>query len=80
MKKKKPRILSKEELEKKHTKELLGCLKRLQKCEESFEASDMDINSDLIQKEIIYFKHTEKWRTAYNLVKSILNRREHIEN
>ena len=79
MKKKKPRILSKEELEKKNTKELIGYLKKLRRCEESFDASDMDTNLDLIEKEVIYFKQTEKWQTAYKLVKSILNEREHIE-
>jgi hypothetical protein len=78
MKKRKPRIISKEELEKKNTKELLGYLNKLHKCEESFEASDMDINLDLTEEEIIYFKQTEKWRIAYNRVKSILSKREHI--
>jgi Skp family chaperone for outer membrane proteins len=80
VKKRKPRIISKEELEKKNTKELLGYLKRLQQCEESFTASDMDVNLDLTEKEVIYFKQTVKWRNAYDRVKSILNKREHIEN
>jgi hypothetical protein len=45
MGKKKTAILySAEVLKKKNTKELLGYLKALQQCEESFELSDMDIN------------------------------------
>ena len=79
MKKRKARVLNVEELEKKNTKELLGYLKRLHQCEESFEHSDMDENPDLIDEGIIYFKQTEKWQKAYDLVKSILSQREHIE-
>ena len=79
MKKRLPKLFSKDELDKKSTKELLGYLKKLQMCEESFSASDMDVDLDLIDQQIIYFKQTEKWRAAYQNVKSILDRREHIE-
>ena len=77
MKKRLPKV-SKEELNKKSTKELLGYLSKLHKYEESFSASDMDIDLDLNDNEIIYFKQTEKWRTAYQKVKSILDKRENI--
>jgi hypothetical protein len=78
-KKSKPTILTIQELDKKGTKELLGYLKKLHKCEESFELSDLEINPDLNEEHIIYFKQTEKWKTAYKNVKSILNNREHVE-
>lgn len=57
-KKKKPIILSVEELEKKGTKELLGYLKRLQYCEESFEQSDLIENPNLTDNSTIHFKQT----------------------
>ncbi|MGK0364159.1 MAG: hypothetical protein ACI85O_001215 [Saprospiraceae bacterium] len=78
-KRKRPKVLTIEELEKKGTKELLGYLKRLHRCEESFELSDMDENPELSDVETIYFKQTEKWRTAYIDAKSILETRKHIE-
>lgn len=78
MKRKLPILLTSEELEGKETRALLGYLKRLQKCELSFEHSDMDVNPDLDDEMTIYFKQTHKWKTAYNRVKSILDSREHI--
>ncbi len=78
-KKSKPIILTISEMEKKGTKELLGYLKRLHKCEESFESSDLTENSDLSDNTMIYFKQTEKWNTGYKNVKSILKNRENIE-
>jgi hypothetical protein len=79
MGKKKTAILySAEALKKKNTKELLGYLKALQQCEESFELSDMDINEDILDNNKIYFKQTLKWKSAYNNVKSILSERENI--
>ena len=68
-----------QEMEKKGTKELLGYLKRLHKCEESFESSDLTENPDISDKFTIYFKQTEKWKTGYRNVKSILKNRENIE-
>lgn len=78
-KKKNPSVIDQNLLNKMGTKELLGYLRRLQKCEESFELSDMDNNEDLIDDKTIYFKQSEKWKVAYANVKSILNNREHIE-
>lgn len=78
-KKSKPIVLTISEMEKKGTKELLGYLKRLHKCEESFESSDLTENPDLADKSTIYFKQTEKWKTGYRNVKSILENRENIE-
>ena len=78
-KKSKPIVITIPEMEKKGTKELLGYLKRLHKCEESFELSDLTENPDLSDKNTIYFKQTEKWKTGYNNVKSILKNRENIE-
>ena len=77
-KKRKPKVLSFTELNKKRTKELLGYLKLLQYCEESFEQSDLIENPDSSDSLTIYFKQTEKWKTAYLNVKSILEKREHI--
>lgn len=78
-KRKLPLVISKADLAKKSTKELLGYLKRLRQCEESFERSDMDENLDLLDNQTIYFKQTEKWKLAYRSVKEILSNREHIE-
>lgn len=77
--KKNPRVIDKSSLNKKGTKELLGYLKRLQQCEESLGLSDMDMNEDPIDDEIIYFKQSDKWKTAYHDVKTILSGREYIE-
>ena len=77
-KKKKPLVLNKTELEKKGTRELLGYLNRLRKCEESFEKSDLDENPELIDDSKIYFKQTEKWKSAYQNVKAILDKRENV--
>ena len=66
-------------LEKRGTKELLGYLKRLHQCEESFELSDMEINPVLTNTDTIYFKQSEKWHAAYKNVKAILETRENIE-
>jgi hypothetical protein len=77
-KRKLPAVITKEELEKKSTKELLGYLKNLQRCEESVELSDQGINRDETDPETIYFKQSKKWKTAYRTVKTILAAREHI--
>ena len=76
--KKNPAVIEKVVLVKKDTRELLGYLNRLQKCEESFEVSDMENNVDLIDDNTIYFKETKKWKTAYLNVKKILGNRENI--
>jgi hypothetical protein len=79
VKKKQPLVITKEALDLKNTKELLAYLNKLQRCEESFDLSDMNVNLDLIEEEKIYFKQTEKWEIAYKNVKSLLENREHIE-
>lgn len=78
-KKRKPETADFETLEKMNTKQLLGYLKKLHQCEESFEMSDLDENPDLTNGSIIYFKNTDKWKTAYNHVKLILKDRENID-
>ncbi len=78
-KKKAPKVISTSELKRKGTKELLGYLKRLHQCEESFDLSDLDENPDLTDEFTIYFKNSEKWRNAYFDVKTILSKREHIK-
>lgn len=78
-KKRLPKVISKTELEKKGTRELLAYLKKLHQSEESFEFSDMDENPDINDPETIYFKQTEKWKIAYQHVKAILSTREHLE-
>lgn len=75
-KKKKPSVIDLDLMNKMDTRELMGYLKRLHQCEESFEKSDLDVNSDLNDEQIIYFKETEKWQTAYKNVKSVLRSRE----
>jgi hypothetical protein len=79
-KKKKPLVLSHDELEKKGTKELLGYLKRLQQCEDSFEMSDLHDNPDVIDLNTIFFKETNKWQVAFKTVKTILSTREHLNS
>lgn len=76
---KNPIIISLSELEKKGTRELLGYLISLRKCEESFEKSDLDENPDLMDDSKIYFKQTVKWKKAYSDVKSILDKSENID-
>ena len=78
-KKSKPIVLTIQEMEKKGTRELLGYLKRLHMCEESFELSDLNINPDLTEDSIIHFKQTDKWKHAFRNVKQILDKREHLD-
>lgn len=77
-KKKLPIVLNEDELAAKGTRELLGYLKRLQQCQESYSLSDYDVNS-VFDEKIIYFKDTEKWKNAFTIVKVILKNREHIK-
>ena len=75
----KPKVIEFEFLQKKSTRELLGYLKKLHKCEESFEFSDLMENIDIQDSQTIYFKNTDKWKIAYENVKLILKTREHIK-
>jgi hypothetical protein len=63
------------ELEKLSTKQLLGRLQRLRQCEESLELSDRDTIDD---SGCIEFKQSQAWLVAFNDLKQILSRREHI--
>lgn len=79
-KKKHPKVIDINELRTKNTKELLGYLKKLHKCEESLDLSDRDENEDNFDEATIYFKQSKKWKEAYRNVKSILDAREHINS
>lgn len=74
-----PKVIKFKKLKSLNTKRLLSYLKLLHKCEESFEKSDFDINSDLKNDKTIQFKNTEKWKLAYQNVKLILKERENIK-
>lgn len=78
-KKTKPSVLDISVLEKMSTKELLGYLNRLHRCEESFESSDITENPDISNTLTIYFKQSHKWKEAFRKVKTILSKREHID-
>jgi hypothetical protein len=62
------------ELETLSTKQLLGRLQQLRRCEESLALSDRDTadGSGSIQ-----FKQTPEWISAFHDVKQVLSRREH---
>ncbi len=59
------------------TKALLGRVRRLQECEESPDASDMDAD-ELARVKGILFKNTPEWATAYADLKQLLATREHV--
>ncbi len=61
------------------TKQLLGVLRRLLRCEESVAASDLS-PSDLakLDPHAIYFKDDPRWSASYENVKRILATREHV--
>lgn len=77
MRRKPIQTLSFKQLEVLPTKALLGRLKRLQQCEESFELSDRD-ESELVESNEIQFKQTPEWKSAYEELKDILKGREHV--
>ena len=70
-------FISVDELRKQPTKQLLGRMKRLRFCEESFEGSDL-LESDILNCHGILFKNTPEWKEAYQTLKFILADREHI--
>lgn len=76
MKRKPIQPLSRVQLEVLPTRALLRRLKRLYKCEESFEFSDKDESE--IDLNTIQFKDTPEWQAAYKELKEILKEREHI--
>jgi len=63
------------ELEALPTKRLLARLRRLHECEESLALSDRDLPDT---SGAIEFKQSPEWVTAYQNVKQILSRREHV--
>ena len=63
------------ELEGLSTKQLLGRLRRLHQCEESLALSDRDVADD---SGCIEFKQSQEWIVAFQNVKQVLSRREHV--
>ena len=59
------------------TRELLGRLRRLQRCEDSASLSDAS-PEELARATGILFKDTASWRSAYLELKQVLMTREHI--
>lgn len=76
MKRKPIQPLSREQLEALPTKALLGRLKHLRQCEESFVFSDKDESE--VAPNAIQFKDTPLWQTAYKELKEILSCCEHL--
>ncbi|WP_141215663.1 hypothetical protein [Hahella sp. CCB-MM4] len=70
--------LNQDELEVLSTERLLAYLRRLQKCEESIELSDWQLNEVSTISGIV-FKSSEEWKTQYNLVKVVLAKRPNVD-
>ena len=68
-------IMSPEELERLTTKQLLGRLERLRQCEESARLSDADA---AVRPPGVWFKDTPEWVAAYEQLRGVLARREHV--
>ncbi|HZS09883.1 MAG TPA: hypothetical protein VFD58_33965 [Blastocatellia bacterium] len=64
------------ELERLTTRQLLARLRCLQQCEESIELSDRGDGRTL--PDTIEFKNTPEWSAAYQQLKDVLARGEHI--
>ena len=60
------------------TKRLLARLRKLQACEQSLELSDRNL-TEVTDPERIEFKDTDKWIIAYQQLKIILAKREHLD-
>lgn len=76
-------IINLEKLESMHTGTLMNRRAALLKCEESFESSDRvgyETKPSLISTGIIEFKDTPEWKRAYDDLKKVLGRREHLPN
>ena len=65
------------ELEAMHTGSLMSRRKSLLKCDESFELSDQTVRSG---SGLIEFKNTPEWKQAYQQLKEVLAKREHVPN
>ena len=75
------KIISKEDMEKFHTKVLLKRRKKLLECEEAIEwpeGSHQDNLEKLENAGIIEYKQTQLWEKAYSELKEILSKRENI--
>jgi len=70
-------IMSPAQLEAMPTRSLLGRLQRLRECEDSADRSDLD-SVEIAALKGINFKADPLWSEAYDLVKTILNTREHV--
>lgn len=64
------------QLEKLNTKRLLARLKQLHQCEESASLSDRDIEREGTNQ---VFKDSPEWIAAYEQIKRLLAKREHVE-
>ena len=69
--------LAKESLLKMPTKQLLGRLRALQRCEESAALSDLTAD-EIAARTGILFKDSAEWRDAYSHLKAVLATREHL--
>jgi len=70
-------IVTPESLLKMPTKQLLGRLRALQRCEESAALSDLGVE-EIAANSGILFKDSTEWRDAYGHLKTVLAQREHI--
>jgi hypothetical protein len=68
-------LMSPEELELLTTKQLLARLERLRRCEESARLSDV---GEAARSPGVLFKDTPEWAAAYEQLKGVLARREHV--
>jgi hypothetical protein len=68
-------LMSLEKLERLTTKQLLARLELLRRCEESARLSDA---GEAGRSSGVLFKDTPEWAAAYEQVKSVLARSEHI--
>src|SRR5258706_75718 len=72
-------ILAPETLHKQPTKQLLGRLRALQRCEQSSAFSDLTAE-EIAACTGILFKDSPEWRSAYGHLKAILATREHVSS
>ena len=70
-------VLAPEALASMPTKQLLGRLHSLQRCEESAALSDRT-PEEVAASEGILFKGTTEWQRAYDDLKTVLATREHV--
>jgi len=71
-------ITSVAELESMSTGTLLNRWKALLSCEDFYEGSEKEYDTGPMAIDVIEFKNTPHWESAYQDVKKILSAREHI--